>query len=301
MNAARSLSMDLVIQLVWMNRVTQYWVESCARHRLWIVRSFSKAVWPISAMERHRFAQAILRFHLLTKIHPGESLGRDKVDLLLQQFFDLFQAWELEQMAQVQLFFDIQLTWEPQRVAQMTPDSNRHQPLSRPLSAGDTRRLFDIESCTVISTEMGTIRLSGCLRSGRTFGRFYDRSERQQPSVVTLSEDIYAREELFPREHKRPVLIAGGQASDPPYGWVDALAGLNCSRWGQCLLPRSSAVGYGSKATHMHTTWVMLGLALWDKERIEHLKTHCTDLAWLQTGWVTRVWDDASPTLWPSE
>ncbi|KAI3331578.1 hypothetical protein HD806DRAFT_164487 [Xylariaceae sp. AK1471] len=300
-NAARCLPMDLVIQLVRMNRVIQYWVESCARHRLWMVRSFSNASWPISVMERHRFSQAIIRFHLLIKIQPGESLGGDVVKSLLQQFFDLFQAWELEQIAQVQLFFEIKPAWELQRVAQMQPDSNSHQPLVSPLSDDEIIRLFGIPGYSGISREMATIRSSGCERSGQTYGKLYDRRGRQQPHELTVSEDLYAREELYPREREMPVLIAGGQATDPPYGWVDALAGLNCSRWGQCLLPRSPLVGNESNASHMHLTWCLLGLALWDKERIEHLKTHCADLSWLQTGWVTRAWDNVSQTLRSTE
>jgi hypothetical protein len=90
-------------------------------------------------------------------------------------------------------------------------------------------------------------------------------------------------------------MTAGELATDPPYGWVDALDRLNCCRWGDDLAkvpgPETPVRDRISAEDKIHR-WRWMGFVFWNKSRIEVLKTQTSEFSEFHTGWLTHIWDD---------
>ncbi|KAK8017972.1 subtilase [Apiospora marii] len=100
---------------------------------------------------------------------------------------------------------------------------------------------------------------------------------------------------LYRYEDAAEPLAAGTSAGEPPFGWVDALRGLDARRWGRDL-PRCAPVG-SNEAQHAavrmrYAKWAWLGFVFWDKERVDLLKGVFDE--WYKTGWVMDLWDSVS-------
>ncbi|KAK8017368.1 hypothetical protein PG993_013694 [Apiospora rasikravindrae] len=104
---------------------------------------------------------------------------------------------------------------------------------------------------------------------------------------------------LYQSEKDRPRLSAGSSAEDPPFGWVDAMRGLDTCRWGYDLDMCFCEVE--SPPYHAHYLnllgWRMLGFVFWDKDRIQLLQQRLLEEAPksgyqsdLRTGWLEDTW-----------
>ena len=74
-------------------------------------------------------------------------------------------------------------------------------------------------------------------------------------------------------------LVAGHRASEPSYGWVDAMGGLNCCRWGHSMIRGPGPEAAMVNCRHVHQKlgrWRILGCMFWDKQRIDTIKAQAS-------------------------
>jgi hypothetical protein len=101
--AARGVTTDHIIKIIRLNRAIQFFVGWFVSSRLAVMqRENTAASYPASDLERHRISCAFIRYQLLMKVRPLDGWGEEET--VLRMFYDLFQAWEMEQMAEAHGF-----------------------------------------------------------------------------------------------------------------------------------------------------------------------------------------------------
>lgn len=95
-----------------------------------------------------------------------------------------------------------------------------------------------------------------------------------------------------------PLIVYGTTITDPPFGWVNALDGLNCFRWGvelykQFPYSRGTGISYNDnngwpERRKKVARWWWMGFLFWDKDRVDLLKSAFPVYG---TGWLPLIWD----------
>lgn len=262
------------------------------------------AAAPLSSHERQRLSAAFLRHQLATTLHPSNARMTD----LLAPFFSAFAAWEAEQIHQANLFIT-QLC--------IAMDSLQTDDTQEPSSHVNRRYLnghmYDLVFLckafrSAIDDDPGLMsRVSekveersvrglygglGFLNASHDFPNDRMGSRTYSDQLAETHRQMRGlRSELYVKERSMPALVAGPSVADPPFGWVDALDGLDCCRWGRDL-PYSSPCDITSdhhrKCTVVLKRWKRLGLLFWDESRAELLKSAHPEYA---RGWLLNVWN----------
>ena len=314
-NSLKCVDINNVISIVQINRTMRFFVDLFVSIRQSVLKDIH-AAWSISTFERQRIAQALIRHQILMRIHPKQNSAFPKEENLRQNFFSLFTSWEMEQLAEAHEFVYNICSSLFQRERELNDGifflqkkkhilypwiwdlaKLRQEVVSR--CAADPGMAEEISAC--LKTEEN--RLTGCFADFLSASHGFPNRVTPYPTpTIPLwfgtreAQMIEAREELYRREQEMPVLIAGKLATDPPYGWVDALDGLNCCRWGKDLLPcplPNTIIDREFDVDTKFSRWRWMGFMFWDKEHIETLKTHTAEFSRYLTGWLTNVWDES--------
>jgi hypothetical protein len=306
---ARGLCVNAAVALVRANRSVQFFVDEFAASRLPELREIHPdAAGPLTATERQRLAQALIRHQVMMYIEAGTNLPR-YVEVM-DRFFGLLRPWEKHQLADIHLFMRKMLGHafrycehppEP-RFGGLKTRSEREKEVWNIGFGGEHRYVGKEQVPTaadlVIVTEAERFyRLS---RPDMALSWYFNRlhagplparggSERVAVNHWGLRDELYAREDAMPS-----LVFANNDDDDstaPPFAWVDAHGGLDCQRWGVHL--RREVLPAGQEDTTARQRlwmkgklekWRSLGLMFWDLARVELLKTRLPVYA---TGWLT--------------
>ena len=311
----RSISMDEIIDVVQLVRVTEYFVGWCATSRLHIIDKMGvTSSWQATANERQRFARAILRFQLVTRIHPHGNLYDDEQTqkAIFGALVSPFQPWELEQLSAV-LFCLYQL-WEALILSQDRHHEDIPDPGTLPISDAPAPDqmiirysppyIYEGMKAHVWNLAALKRKLEEDLRanedlSKKIYGWFcYLDSRFLDPAIisgldwetVTLGQapvsDATREEE---DQNNNTGRLDDDSSRDIPYGWLDAVNGRDWSRWGFYLVPWSNISLTTPDATRRRRAqcWRWLGFVFWDQDRIESLKESDPFKEWYHTGWLS--------------
>lgn len=299
---ARGLSEGDLSTLVKTNHSVQFLIDDFAARRTALGHIHHDAAGPLTAPERWRLAQALLRHQFLARIERGEQLPY--AYNLLRAFVALWTPWEMQQLADVHSFIG--------NIIRRAFTSARNRAGSSLISGGIARSIEAEENMTMyslralhrkfvdegahketeqsVSVEFDDFRCRPASALGARFNFLVAGPLPCQTGADLVSQgDWSLRDELYRSEDAKPSLVHIGDYNDssPPFGWVDANGGLDCQRWG-CHLRREVL---DDPTAHQRiwmrwrlSYWRWLGFAFWDKARIELLKAR---LPMYPTGWLT--------------
>ncbi|KAI1373678.1 hypothetical protein F4677DRAFT_214813 [Hypoxylon crocopeplum] len=311
-NSVKSITMDHVISMIHISRTIRFFVYLFSSSRLLYMHS--ALAKPLSATERQRVSQALIRYQLLMRIHPGADRG-EKEALIYKKFFGLFDGWEMEQLAEAHVFIyricGVLTTPKVIGRHRAPPPLPAYSPIDDGLYDLSALRRKILELCAIepelfnrICAELQTgihhsygsyLSFLGQSHGLPTLNAVVGTFSVTQDDRIRMEQAIRDRDDLYDQERQKPVLVAGESATDPPYAWVDALNGLNCCRWGKDLPrnPPSGATAHQQIYVHKKmATWRWMGFVFWDRERVEILKTRFPAFLGYQTGWLIDVWED---------
>ncbi|KAF6816733.1 hypothetical protein CPLU01_13788 [Colletotrichum plurivorum] len=248
------LQIDEIISALRLKAAASYFVDLFFEFRWHDLRRASPAAAaPLSSEERQRLSAAFLRHHLATTLHPKN----DTVTELLAPFFSTFSAWEAEQIHQAHVF----LSHLCLAMDFFLAEGDIYQLSSRAFSGRRylNEYIYDLASLrkavkSAFDSDPGLAsRVSEKVeeRYGKSLigGILYLNSSHDFPNermgilactelaAVDLGRLRALRSEVYLKERGMPALVAGPSVADPPFGWVDALDGLDCCRWGRDLPP----------------------------------------------------------------
>lgn len=291
---------DLFI-LVKTNHSVQFLIDQFAARRMALGQIHPDAAGPLTAQERWRLAQALLRHQFLARIEHGEQIPC--ADNLLRAFFALCTPWEIHQLADVHCFI-VKILFRA-----FTPVWKR---VGSYLISGDIARSIEVEEnmtmrslCAVhrkfveedahketeqsVSAEFDEWRYKPASTLGAHFNFLVAGPLPLHTGADHVSQDTWSlRDELYRSEDAKPSLMHIGDHNglSTPFGWVDANGGLDCQRWGRHLRREVLDDPTGHQCIWMSWRlyyWRWLGFAFWDKARIELLKAR---LPMYATGWL---------------
>ncbi|KAI1361310.1 hypothetical protein F5Y08DRAFT_23482 [Xylaria arbuscula] len=297
--SARGIATEIVVKMTQFNRTTRFfvdWFSSTTLSRL--QREVSEASYPITPSERYRISQAIIRFQIMMNIYSVAGKPDPVTTPLHPGFIGLFRVWEVQQI------------WEFYCFIYFLSADHRDTVRVRHVLRAQFKRLPALESRLRISI-VKRMERNTSNTGGLWFCGGYSCKRRSEtdlaatpvclfrvclfPGIVSLARAIAEIQEVYVREQELPALKAGHGASDPPYAWVDAMAGLDCCRWGECLIWK-----YGSdvlprvptKVDQKMKRWRTSGFMFWDEGRVEIIKTMTPGITGFKTGWLLNLWDD---------
>lgn len=306
--SAKGLPADMVVALVRANRSVQFFIDEFAESRLPELRKINPdAAGPLTANERRRLAQALLRHQFLARIECGNSLPRHAA--VVHKFFGLLRPWETQQLADCHSFLCHMLSCafpyskkraDPARSSWVKPQSQVEKDAA--LCDLDALHLTLVAERARVAADPPVLAEGGAPR-------------RMQPGWMTISarfnfliagplpvqvgsdrvaEECWGlRDELYQREDAMPPLAPADDHDNaaPPFAWVDAHGGVDCQRWGRHarreVLPEGQESTTGRQRIWMRQKlerWRWLGFMFWDRARVELLKT---GLPGYTTGWLT--------------
>ncbi|KAF6810343.1 hypothetical protein CSOJ01_06414 [Colletotrichum sojae] len=264
------LQIDEITSALRLKAAASYFVDlffGFRRHDL--RRPSPAAAAPSSSDERQRLSAAFLRHHLATTLHPKN----DAVTELLAPFFAAFAAWEAEQIHQAHVFLShlaVKSAFDSDPGLASRVSQKVEERYGKSLIGGI---LYLNSSHDFPNERMGILACS-------------------ELAAVDLGRLRALRSEVYLKERDMPALVAGPSVADPPFGWVDALDGLDCCRWGRDLPP---AFPYGRvgpdhyrEADMKLKRWKRLGVLFWDQSRVELLKSAHPEHA---RGWLLNIWN----------
>jgi hypothetical protein len=303
--AVKNLSPDEVVALVRVTRGVQFLVDEYAASRLSELQKIHpEAASPLTASERQRLAQAMLRSQVITRINFGVGLP-DK-DAIMITFFELFKPWEAHQFADAHDFIGDMLL-EAFRYCRQPRMVNRYRLPSRLENEMDmTLRDLSLLHLKLVTerdrvaadpkivTENGYYLQEETIPVGNQF-----RCPSAGP-VEIMWTDRVAREQnwrggLYLNEDAMPLLEIADEtnfnaAVAPPFAWVDGHGGLDCQRWGKNVCRVVLPAGQEDTTPHQRlwmenilVRWRWLGFVFWDRARTELLKAQLPIYA---TGWL---------------
>lgn len=310
--ALASATNDVFIALLHMNHSVQFLTDEFAASRF---SEFEKihpeAARPLTPTERWRFAQALLWHQFLSRITKGGDSPLESSNAL-HDFFGLFRSWEIHQLADVhsficqmveRAFIYCRETTRPDRITVDSPPTELQREraatycdlgvLHRKVVSERARLAANPEIATAPWQRGWALQKEVYMRALARFNFLI-----AGPLPVSIGSDRVAerdrgiRDELYRREDTMPPLMHDeNDDSSPPFGWVDAHAGINCQRWGVHLrrevLPADQAeltVRQRGWMVQSLNQWRWLGFAFWGRDRVELLKMR---LLVFQTGWLT--------------
>jgi hypothetical protein len=313
--AARGLPYDAAVALVRVNRSVQFLVDEYAVSRLPELRKIHPdAAGPLTANERQRLAQAMLRHQVTTRINFDDC--RPHGIALIDKFFSLFRPWESHQLVDAHCFMNNML-WHAFRYCERRHELRLFEPSllvvpPTPLEIEKDTAQRDLGALhRKLVTERDRVAADpGVVAEAEWFPR------SKPPGMIVrahckwlaagplptqvwddrVTKEQYWRDELYWREDAMPPLVpADNDDNDdataaPPFAWVDGHGGLDCQRWGENV--RRAVVPTGQDTTVRQRIWMQeklekwrwLGFVFWDRARIELLKTR---LPVYVTGWLT--------------
>lgn len=306
---ARGLSAGAAVSLVRVNRSVQFFVDEYAASRLPKLRKIHQdAAGPLTANERQRVAQAMLRHQILTRINSGHSRPNDVV--VIDKFFGILRPWETHQLVDAHSFW-CEMRMHAFRYCDK-PKPFQPNPFGppTPLEIEKEAALFDLGALhRKLVTERERVAADpGAVAEAERFRRlkepemmiglcFSTLNAGPRPTQVwddRVAEEQYWRDELYWREDAMPPLVPADDNDDataPPFAWVDGHDGLDCQRWGnnvrRALLPAGQEDTTARQRIWMNEKlekWRWLGFVFWDRTRVELLKTR---LPLYSTGWLT--------------
>ncbi len=304
----RGATLDEIIQIVRINRTTQFFVDLCAAPRLAAFRRVCPgASYGLSITERQRFSLALVHWQMLMRIYPGTYNPHRREDdnkSVVSKFTAILAAWEMEQMSGANAFLT-SICYALFRFTEGTKAVVRPSPgPTNPDRGGqfwakygadiDALRRKIAQESTTNPTLLEQIdsylsKTPHTASGGLDFlvaGHGQVRNASPDDQEVSWDRD---REELELRERESPKIVAGNSADEPPYAWVDALDGLNVARWGSHLLPMpvpGVALRLRKEKMDARRRWRWMGFVFWDKDRVELLKREPT-FSNFRTGWLT--------------
>ncbi|KAI0202951.1 hypothetical protein F4808DRAFT_62575 [Astrocystis sublimbata] len=252
--AARGISTELVVKMIQFNRTTQFFVNWFAYAKLLLFQQeVPTACYPITSHERHRISQALVRHQVLMNIHSAHDSASPRLETVRRDFFALFRAWELDQIYEINNFINKFAYGVPRRSTNTSVLSYLQDiALLRRVFVSKTQQDPDLEGRLRAGFRRDVTNNSqyygsslNWLQGSHLFPARAEVDPSAPPTFLTRHEiqraiqeakAIKEREELYVYEQELPALIAGYTASDPPYGWVDAMGGLSCCRWGVDLI-----------------------------------------------------------------
>ncbi|KAK8084791.1 subtilase [Apiospora hydei] len=325
--ATVGITEDQVIGIIQFQRTVQFFVDFYAATRLPVLEALggqqpAAIAAPLSHDERQRVSQALVRYQVFARIHP-EPDRRHCADVSIHsRFFGLFASWEMEQVSTAHAFvFSVQRAY-----AACTPRPERRLLTHKavPVYEGEGEYFYNvldmgllrrkILSAAAIDAELmqkmrtylqGEADKPGktrCLFTVLTAGEHFPNTKRLEPlgddaphSFLVRQEKqeeaIKVRDALYLREDAMAPLVAGTSAGEPPFGWVDALQGLDCRRWGEDLprcAPDAATLRRRMDVMEKVARWRWLGFVFWDEGRLDLVKA---SEGQFNTGWVAEVWD----------
>ncbi|KAK8045093.1 subtilase [Apiospora rasikravindrae] len=327
-NATMGITEDQVIAIIQFQRTVQFFLNLYAATRLAVLEAIrgqpaaAAIAAPLSREEHQRVSQALVRHQVFTRIHP-EPDRRHSADAPIRSgFFGLFASWEMEQISTAHAFvFSVHRAY-----AACTPRPERRLYTHKavPVFEGEDEYLHNVidmgmlrhKILSAAAFDSGLMQkmrvyLQGeadkpvktrCLFNVLTAGEHFPKTKLLEPlpdgaphSFLVRQEKqkeaIKVRDALYLREDARAPLVACTSTGEPPFGWVDALQGLDCHRWGEDLprcAPNGTTVRRQMDVLENVARWRWLGFVFWDKGRIELAKA---SEGQFKTGWLTEVWD----------
>lgn len=298
--AARGLSADEALALVWTNRSVQFFVDEYHASKVADLRRIHPdAAYPLTAGERRRIGQALLRHQVLARIQAGDALPAPAA--VLRGFFALFRPWEMQQLADIHGFV-CEMVWEAHRYC--------HEERTAGFRAGRRKTTLDAALCDLaalhkklleerarLAADPGLVErtpevpfpfeleMAGHRTVSGRYGFLGAGPLPRQVGADRVAEEHQGlRDDLYQREDEMPPLVfnRGDDLNDaaPPFGWVDAHGGLNCQRWGRYVwrevIPAGQATTTGHQRDWMKyqlRRWRWCGFAFWDRARVELLKS----------------------------
>lgn len=279
------------------------------------------AAAPLSPAASQRLSQALVRHQILAHLRPGPNRGGDGTDTLKHgRFLGLFAGWEMEQVSAIHTSVSsVRGAWD---MAMLEPEllleDGRRAVYLREGGDPCLRRVLDLHgvrrdllladaSDSVLLFRMG-IRIQrekpllycGALEVLVASHHFHGNEDWHilQPGFVPPPltgqerEAIEARSSLYLLEDAAAALVAGTSADEPPFGWVDALQGLDCRRWGRdrprCA-PNDATDQQHHRVLQHLSEWRWQGFVFWGKGRVDLLKERHHSR--YRTGWLMDMWD----------
>ncbi|KAI0162087.1 hypothetical protein GGR57DRAFT_453110 [Xylariaceae sp. FL1272] len=323
MFATKKVSTDTVAKMVQINRTIQFWTDFYASTALTRVQSRrATGSYPITLHERHRIAQALLRYQTMMNICPVNSTnhgglrgGRD-LGGLRRSFFGMFPAWQMEQVYEIHVFlhkfkptdngirgldYHSQVYSLEHVRAMHTRDLQDiiayRRRICAEASVPQLRRYNNIDKFNWSSTDShdaAWIWMSGSHHFPTIpAAPLSSLSQHLLPDFPDILKHVVEREQIYSLELNKPKFTPGQNAV--PYGWRDAMGGLDCCRWGDDLLcvpgPETTDNDWTRAKVKMNT-WRHLGFMFWDENRIELIKTHVDVVKDFRTDWLVNIWED---------
>ena len=294
-----------VYALVRTYRSVQFLIDDFAASRLSDLRQIHPAAaGPFSLYERRRFAQALLRHHVLeplVRAHQTNNPWEPSRIAVVRNFSALFRPWEVHQLSDANAFVASMVSRAVPPGRAMPDD---YPPLQQTPSAREkeaVRSSLDLLSRKLRDPVLADESRRRVRQSGSkyvVFGgqcAFLNAGPLPAPggSDFVLPEDRGQRDELYRREDGLPPLAYPANDANveyPPFAWVDAHDGLDCQRWGRHLLREILPAGQEDTtprqrvwAREQLARWRWLGFFFWDRSRVELLKTRLPEY---HTGWL---------------
>ncbi|KAJ2993037.1 hypothetical protein NUW58_g1968 [Xylaria curta] len=284
-----------IIKIIQINRAVQFFARGYITARLYLTQFEGGA----SNSERLRISCAIIRHQFLTTLRPqGDWKGEGTY-----MFHNLFQAWEIQQIAMVHSFIGSfsshfiannpigELKRETWDLVELRRNVIAEKLMQEPEHYNIRKQVKD---------EINYLKsgyFSSCFEESHFFlSQAIGRKEHLIPSGSEALDNFERRRDrLYAREKEMPAITAGRLATDPPYAWVDALDGLNCCRWGFDLVRvpgPETTTDYHKVVVRKIIEWCWTGYAFWDKEHVEALKKKIVLRSEYPTGWAINIWDE---------
>ncbi|KAK8101842.1 hypothetical protein PG999_012216 [Apiospora kogelbergensis] len=285
------------VEIIRAKRTVQFFVDMYARSRIPVLGlQVPEAGTPLTALEFQRLSQVFVRYQIFTILFPRHSwhvrqMGNRSV------FAALFKPWEMEQLSTAHGFLlsvsfiqrlgdnfaehaDFRGGWEKE--ADNFEDLNHFQRGIEAVDGADKEVTIDLHFGP------DSIRYEcywAMIRSSHLYPVHHS-LPLHRPEKIAM---VQTQHLLRSNEAVRPGLSAGPSVVSPPFGWVDAMGGLDCLRWGAALLPCRCDGIVASDCSDLwkdFRRWRSLGFLFWDKERVEHLKGH---YRWYKSDWITEA------------
>ncbi|KAK7910699.1 hypothetical protein PG985_013180 [Apiospora marii] len=290
------INIEQVLDITQFQRTAHFFVDLYERTRLPLLAEYTQAAaMPFSPHERQRLYRAFVRHQVFTRLYPWhvrKSVDRWEVG---GEFFGLFEAWEIEQVSVAHAFVFSLISAMHVLRPQCCRDDYTSRSLGWTTCPHEWRYTDDLGAlrCKIASlgeTEAAFMwELEDHVRLRETYhidggvwgtidsldeSHHLTIKDRNQGDPEELSEILDRRKSLYEVEKGRPRLTAGASCDEPPFGWVDAMRGLNCSRWGtslgMCFCWGVQSPGC-LKGWRLLPRWRQLGFVFWDKDRVELL------------------------------
>ncbi|KAH9906750.1 hypothetical protein F4778DRAFT_723225 [Xylariomycetidae sp. FL2044] len=312
--AVAAISVNHAIRIIQFKRTVDFFVDLFSRSRLDVLSGESA---PLSPVEYQHVSQALVRHQIFAHLNPGAVRAEDGAALIRRRLFDLFAAWEMEQVSVIHHFvFSIH-----HALATCTPKRDRILDRRKAVPVYDDdddiiRYVLELDAlrrkittASVADPELIPKMkdyLTSRADSKWSWGIFnvlhsshnFPKNQFQEPITGFTPPHLLdrreldrqamaARDALYAYEDALPDLVAGTSVSEPPYGWVDAQCGLDCRRWGGDLprcLPHGEPPHRRIFVQRTLGMWRLLGFVFWDQDRVESLKKQYETY---KTGWLT--------------